>query len=109
MYLQVTTINGAVLRRGDLPVPGGVAHVVDRVLAPITNDRDIVGALRSDPQQRFTTFLKALRLTKLDQELSDYSSADLIKKKFFIGQRVKMFLLFKLALGPCSPPSTTPS
>ncbi len=70
----MTTVNGAVVSQVDLPIPVGVVHVVDRVLAPITNDRDIIRALSSDPLQRFTTFLKALRATKLDRELADYST-----------------------------------
>ena len=30
--------------------------------------------LKSDPEKRFTTFIKALKATKLDKELKDYKS-----------------------------------
>jgi hypothetical protein len=48
-------------------------HIVDRVLFPPAKG-NLIQTLESDPQQRFTTFLKALRATKLDREISDYSS-----------------------------------
>ena len=80
------TINGGVIRRFDLPLASGsgVVHVVDRVLAPATAG-DIIATLRGDPEGRFTTLLKALRVTKLDREIGDYSSelvVELISVRF---------------------------
>ena len=66
-------MNGAVVLRPDLTASNGVIHVLDRVLYPTTGG-DIVRTLEADPERRFTTLVKALRATKLDKEISDYSS-----------------------------------
>ena len=71
--LQVKTINGAVLQKLDIAASNGVVHIVDRVLYPTTRG-NLVQTLESDPGQRFTTFLKALKATRLDRDISDYSS-----------------------------------
>ena len=72
-FFQVKTINGALLKTLDLAASNGVVHIIDRVLYPPTAG-NIVRTLEADPQQRFTTFLKALKATKLDRDISDYSS-----------------------------------
>lgn len=69
----MTTINGAEVRKVDIGLPNGVAHLIDAVLSPATSG-NVVETLKADPEQRFTTFVKALKATKLDRELSDYSS-----------------------------------
>ena len=67
-------MNGAALLERDIPVNGpGLLHVLDRVMYPPTVG-DIVKTLESDPEQRFTTLLKALKSTGLDKEIQDYSS-----------------------------------
>ena len=35
---------------------------------------DVLQTLESDPEERFTTLIKALRSTGLDNEIQDYSS-----------------------------------
>ena len=69
------TVNGAVLLQRDVPIngPNGVLHVLDRVMYPPTVG-DIVQSLESDPEQRFTTLIKALKSTGLNKEIQDYSS-----------------------------------
>ena len=80
MYLhsQVVTVNGAVLVQRDISLheqngKGGLLHVLDRVMFPATIG-DIVQTLESDPEQRFTTLIKALKSTGLNKEIQDYSS-----------------------------------
>ena len=48
-------------------------HVVEKVLYPPTVG-NVVETLRSDPEKRFTTLLKALKFTGLIREISDYAS-----------------------------------
>ena len=72
------TVNGAVLVQRDISVhdqngKGGLLHVLDRVMFPATIG-DIVQTLESDPEQRFTTLIKALKSTGLNKEIQDYSS-----------------------------------
>ena len=67
------TVNGAVLLQRDVKGPNGVLHVLDRVMYPPTVG-DIVQTLESDPEQRFTTLIKALKSTGLNKEIQDYSS-----------------------------------
>ena len=67
------TVNGARVVRRDLPAGGGLVHVVDRVLFPPTVG-DLVETLQADPEERFTTFVKALQATRLDKEITDYNS-----------------------------------
>ena len=59
----------------DIPINGdlGLFHVLDRVLYPSTVG-DVLQTLESDPEERFTTLIKALRSTGLDNEIQDYSS-----------------------------------
>ena len=67
-------MNGAVLVQQDISVKGpGLLHILDRVMYPPTVG-DIVQTLESDPENRFTTLIKALKSTALDQEIQDYSS-----------------------------------
>ena len=67
-------MNGAVLFHRDISVEGpGLLHILDRVMYPPTTG-DIVQTLESDPENRFTTLIKALKTTGLDQEIQDYSS-----------------------------------
>ena len=74
--IQVITVNGAVIVRRDIEYGangGGVLHVLDRVMYPPTVG-DVVQTLKSDPERRFSTLVKALKTTGLDREISDYSS-----------------------------------
>ena len=78
IYSQVVTVNGAVLVQRDISVhdqngKGGLLHVLDRVMFPATIG-DIVQTLESDPEQRFTILIKALKSTGLNKEIQDYSS-----------------------------------
>ena len=73
------TINGAAVIRTDLDASNGVVHVIDRVPYPTTGG-NIVDTLTNDPENRFTTLIKALKATKLDQEISDYSSESRLDK-----------------------------
>ena len=59
----------------DIPNNGdlGLLQVLDRVLYPSTVG-DVLQTLESDPEERFTTLIKALRSTGLDNEIQDYSS-----------------------------------
>ena len=66
-------MNGAVITKTDIEASNGIIHVIDRVIFPPTKG-NIVQTLESDPEQRFTTLLKALKATKLDKEISDYRS-----------------------------------
>ena len=67
------TVNGGVVKNGDVEFDNGVVHVVDKVLfPPVTSD--IFETLKSDPEKRFTTFIKALKATKLDREIKDFTS-----------------------------------
>ena len=61
------------IKRGDLASDYGLVHVVDRVLFPPATG-DLMDTLRADPEKRFTTFIKALKATKLDREIKDYQS-----------------------------------
>ena len=81
---KVVTVNGAVLLQKDISVhnqngEGGLLHVLDRVMFPETKG-DIVQTLESDPEQRFTTLIKALKSTGLNNEIQDYSSELIIYK-----------------------------
>ena len=70
---QVLTVNGGVVKKGDVEFDNGVVHVVDKVLfPPVTSD--VFETLKSDPEKRFTTFIKALKATKLDKEIKDFTS-----------------------------------
>ena len=71
--IVIKTINGAVMVAEDLPMENGVVHVIDRVLSRPT-EGNILETLRNEPHGRFTTFLKALKATKLDREIGDFSS-----------------------------------
>ena len=71
--MQILTINGATVTKRDIAVENGVIHVVDKVLYPSAT-KNIVETLKSDPEKRFTTLLKALSSTEIEKEISDYSS-----------------------------------
>ena len=73
LFCKILTVNGGVIKRGDLASDNGLVHVVDRVLFPPSTS-DLMDTLKSDPEKRFTTFIKALRATKLDKEIKDYQS-----------------------------------
>ncbi len=67
------TVNGGVVKRSDIESDNGLVHVVDRVLFPPASG-DLMETLRSDPENRFTTLIKALKATKLDKEIKNYLS-----------------------------------
>lgn len=67
---QVTTINGAKIldEKKDIEIPQGVAHTIDRVMFPLPVG-DIVQTLQSDRERRFTSFLRAIFSSGLDEML----------------------------------------
>ena len=78
LFFQILTVNGGVVKRGDIESDNGLVHVVDRVLFPPASG-DLMETLRSDPENRFTTLIKALKATKLDKEIKNYLSEYSIK------------------------------
>nr|XP_034181740.1 uncharacterized protein LOC117605047 isoform X1 [Osmia lignaria]XP_034181741.1 uncharacterized protein LOC117605047 isoform X1 [Osmia lignaria]XP_034181742.1 uncharacterized protein LOC117605047 isoform X1 [Osmia lignaria]XP_034181743.1 uncharacterized protein LOC117605047 isoform X1 [Osmia lignaria] len=68
---QVTTINGAKVasNKRDIEIPQGIAHAVDRVMFPLPVG-DLVQTLHADREKRFTTFLKILYASGLQDTLS---------------------------------------
>jgi hypothetical protein len=73
LFFQILTVNGGVVKRGDIESDNGLVHVVDRVLFPPASG-DLMETLKSDPENRFTTLIKALKATKLDKEIKNYLS-----------------------------------
>ncbi|XP_074042941.1 uncharacterized protein [Leptinotarsa decemlineata] len=68
--IKVTTVNGAQIldERKDIKIPQGVAHAVDRVMFPLPVG-DIVQTLQSDRERRFTSFLRAVFASGLNEML----------------------------------------
>ena len=84
----MVTVNGAVLVQKDISIHGqgnngGLLHITDRVMFPATIG-DIVQTLESDPEQRFTTLIKALKSTGLNLEIQDYTSESIYTKNLFL-------------------------
>ena len=84
----MVTVNGAVLVQRDISIHGqgnigGLLHITDRVMFPATIG-DIVETLESDPEQRFTTLIKALKSTGLNLEIQDYTSESIYTKNLFL-------------------------
>lgn len=71
LHKQVTTINGAKVapNKRDIEIPQGIAHAVDRVMFPLPVG-DLVQTLHADREKRFTTFLKILYASGLQDTLS---------------------------------------
>lgn len=69
--LKVTTINGARVapNKRDIEIPQGVAHAVDRVMFPLPVG-DLVQTLQADRERRFTTFLRLLHASGLEDTLT---------------------------------------
>ncbi|KZC07302.1 Transforming growth factor-beta-induced protein ig-h3, partial [Dufourea novaeangliae] len=69
--VKITTINGAKVapNKRDIEIPQGVAHAVDRVMFPLPVG-DLVQTLQADRERRFTTFLKMLYISGLQDTLS---------------------------------------
>ncbi|XP_017755108.1 PREDICTED: uncharacterized protein LOC108547209 [Eufriesea mexicana] len=69
--IKVTTINGAKVasNKRDIEIPQGIAHAVDRVMFPLPVG-DLVQTLQADRERRFTTFLKMLYISGLQETLS---------------------------------------
>ncbi|XP_026669404.1 ras guanine nucleotide exchange factor R isoform X2 [Ceratina calcarata] len=69
--VKVTTINGARVasNKRDIEIPQGVAHAVDRVMFPLPVG-DLVQTMQADRERRFTTFLKMLFASGLQDSLS---------------------------------------
>ncbi|XP_043261181.1 uncharacterized protein LOC122402456 [Colletes gigas] len=69
--VKVTTINGAKVapNKRDIEIPQGIAHAVDRVMFPLPVG-DLVQTLQADREKRFTTFLKMLYTSGLQDTLS---------------------------------------
>jgi hypothetical protein len=59
--------------RASMPERKKLYIIINKVLYPPTT-LDIFETLKSDPENRFTTLIKALKATKLDREIKDYSS-----------------------------------
>ena len=72
-FVQVLTVNGGAVKRGDVHFDNGIIHIVDKVLYPPAT-LDLFDTLKSDPEKRFTTLMKALKATKLDKEIKDFTS-----------------------------------
>ncbi|KAG5890392.1 hypothetical protein JTB14_029756 [Gonioctena quinquepunctata] len=68
--IKVTTINGAKISddKKDIKIPQGIAHAVDRVMFPLPVG-DIVQTLQSDRERRFTSFLRAIFASGLNDML----------------------------------------
>ncbi|CAK9814159.1 Transforming growth factor-beta-induced protein ig-h3 [Anthophora plagiata] len=68
---QVTTINGAKVapNKRNIEIPQGVAHAIDRVMFPLPVG-DLVQTMQADRERRFTTFLKMLYISGLQDTLS---------------------------------------
>ncbi|XP_032689128.1 uncharacterized protein LOC116852669 [Odontomachus brunneus] len=69
--VKVTTINGARVapNKRDIEISQGVAHAVDRVMFPLPVG-DLVQTLQADRERRFTTFLKILHASGLEDTLA---------------------------------------
>ncbi|XP_076396756.1 uncharacterized protein LOC100879236 isoform X2 [Megachile rotundata] len=69
--IKVTTINGAKVspNKRDIEIPQGVAHAIDRVMFPLPVG-DLVQTLHADREKRFTTFLKILYISGLQETLA---------------------------------------
>nr|XP_033335118.1 ras guanine nucleotide exchange factor R isoform X1 [Megalopta genalis] len=69
--VKLTTINGAKVapNKRDIEIPQGIAHAVDRVMFPLPVG-DLVQTLQADRERRFTTFLKMLYISGLQDTLS---------------------------------------
>ncbi|XP_018347618.1 PREDICTED: uncharacterized protein LOC108751738 isoform X2 [Trachymyrmex septentrionalis] len=68
---DVTTINGARVapNKRDIEIPQGIAHAVDRVMFPLPVG-DLVQTLQADRERRFTTFLRMLHVSGLEDTLT---------------------------------------
>ncbi|XP_043523678.1 mucin-5AC isoform X2 [Frieseomelitta varia] len=69
--IKVTTINGAKVAstKRDIEIPQGIAHAIDRVMFPLPVG-DLVQTLQADRERRFTTFLKMLYTSGLQDTLA---------------------------------------
>ncbi|KAG5344804.1 BGH3 protein, partial [Acromyrmex charruanus] len=69
--VKVTTINGARVapNKRDIEIPQGIAHAVDRVMFPLPVG-DLVQTLQADRERRFTTFLRMLHVSGLEDTLT---------------------------------------
>ena len=67
----MTTINGAKVAstKRDIEIPQGIAHAIDRVMFPLPVG-DLVQTLQADRERRFTTFLKMLYTSGLQDTLA---------------------------------------
>lgn len=53
----------------DIEIPQGIAHAIDRVMFPLPVG-DLMQTLQADRERRFTTFIKLLHSSGLDEMLS---------------------------------------
>ena len=60
----------------DIEIPQGIAHAIDRVMFPLPVG-DIVQTLQADRERRFSTFLKLLHASGLDEMLSGKFNEDM--------------------------------
>ncbi|OXU25312.1 hypothetical protein TSAR_013032 [Trichomalopsis sarcophagae] len=69
--IKVTTVNGARVapNKRDVEIPQGLAHAIDRVMFPLPVG-DLVQTLQADRERRFSTFLKLLHASGLEDMLS---------------------------------------
>ncbi|XP_011696303.1 PREDICTED: histone-lysine N-methyltransferase 2D [Wasmannia auropunctata] len=69
--VKITAINGARVapNKRDIEIPQGIAHAVDRVMFPLPVG-DLVQTLQADRERRFTTFLKMLHVSGLEDTLT---------------------------------------
>ncbi|XP_057663027.1 transforming growth factor-beta-induced protein ig-h3-like isoform X2 [Diorhabda carinulata] len=68
--IKITTINGAKIseENQDIEIPQGVAHAIDKVMFPLPVG-DIVQTLQSDRERRFTSLLRAIFASGLNEML----------------------------------------
>lgn len=68
---QVTTINGARVtpNKRDIEIPQGIAHAIDRVMFPLPVG-DLVQTMQADRERRFSTFLRLLHVSGLEETLT---------------------------------------
>ncbi|KOX72833.1 hypothetical protein WN51_00773 [Melipona quadrifasciata] len=83
--IKVTTINGAKVAstKRDIEIPQGIAHAIDRVMFPLPVG-DLVQTLQADRERRFTTFLKMLYTSGLQDTLAGKIEQINEKNKFML-------------------------
>jgi len=71
--VQIRTMNGGILTDLDRKAGSNLIHVVNRVLFPPAN-LDVLQILEKDPEERFSTFIKAIKAVRIDKEITNYET-----------------------------------